>query len=155
MRRQGDAATQLRCCGRRWKAVLPQPLQQHDSRHIHTCGPANQAPLCRAGAEAAAACRRFVEEQQVDVLTMEIEHIDVDTLDYVVLHQGVDVQPRPSTLRIIQVWACLCGLGSRVEGLGFRVLRTGGAAGSAPGSWLGVVPMHNSCEAQARSCSKV
>ena len=43
----------------------------------------------------------------MDVLTMEIEHIDVDTLDYVVLHQGVDVQPRPSTLRIIQVQACL------------------------------------------------
>ena len=39
----------------------------------------------------------------MDVLTMEIEHVDVDSLDYVVLHQGVDVQPRPSTLRIIQV----------------------------------------------------
>ena len=60
-------------------------------------------------------CRRFVEEQQVDVLTMEIEHVDVDSLDYVVLHQGVDVQPRPSTLRIIQVaspnWAELFGRG--------------------------------------------
>ena len=39
----------------------------------------------------------------MDVLTMEIEHIDVDALEYVVLHQGVDVQPRPATLRIIQV----------------------------------------------------
>ena len=44
-----------------------------------------------------------MSDQKVDVLTMEIEHVDVDALEYVVLHQGVDVQPRPSTLRIIQV----------------------------------------------------
>jgi hypothetical protein len=36
------------------------------------------------------------------VLTVEIEHVDVDTLDALAA-EGVDVEPRPSTIRIIQV----------------------------------------------------
>lgn len=39
---------------------------------------------------------------QVDVLTVEIEHIDADALEAVSTQLGVDVQPTPSTLRIIQ-----------------------------------------------------
>ncbi|GAQ82166.1 phosphoribosylaminoimidazole carboxylase [Klebsormidium nitens] len=35
------------------------------------------------------------------VLTVEIEHVDVDTLD-ALASEGVDVEPRPSTIRIIQ-----------------------------------------------------
>ena len=46
---------------------------------------------------------------------MEIEHIDADALDAVQAELGVDVEPLPSTLRIIQVLACRvmevpCGL---------------------------------------------
>lgn len=36
------------------------------------------------------------------VLTVEIEHVDVETLEKLEL-QGVDCQPKPSTIRIIQV----------------------------------------------------
>lgn len=36
------------------------------------------------------------------MLTVEIEHVDVDTLD-ALASEGVDVEPRPSTIRIIQV----------------------------------------------------
>ena len=77
---------------------------RHASQHLF----AGSLPLQTAKALSASVLkrgvhRRFVEQQKVDVLTMEIEHIDVDALEYVVLHQGVDVQPRPSTLRIIQV----------------------------------------------------
>ena len=73
---------------------------------------ANLSMWPRSGRSAGFACRQFVAQQKVDVLTMEIEHIDVDALDYVVLHQGVDVQPRPSTLRIIQAGATLRGQAS-------------------------------------------
>lgn len=36
------------------------------------------------------------------VLTVEIEHVDVETLEKLEL-QGVDCQPKASTIRIIQV----------------------------------------------------
>lgn len=39
----------------------------------------------------------------VDVLTVEIEHIDADALEEVVQQLGVEVEPTPATLRIIQV----------------------------------------------------
>lgn len=39
----------------------------------------------------------------VDVLTVEIEHIDADALDAVQAELGVAVEPLPATLRIIQV----------------------------------------------------
>jgi len=37
-----------------------------------------------------------------EVLTVEIEHVDVDTLEKLE-KQGVDCQPKASTVRIIQV----------------------------------------------------
>lgn len=40
----------------------------------------------------------------MDVLTVEIEHIDADALDSVASDLGIDVEPTPSTLRLIQVW---------------------------------------------------
>lgn len=45
--------------------------------------------------------REFAEG--VDVLTVEIEHIDADALDTVAAELGLDVEPTPSTLRLIQV----------------------------------------------------
>lgn len=47
------------------------------------------------------AYREFAEG--VDVLTVEIEHIDADALDTVAAELGLDVEPTPSTLRLIQV----------------------------------------------------
>jgi len=40
--------------------------------------------------------------QTVDVLSVETEHVDVAALDAIAAHGRVDVQPRPSTLRLIQ-----------------------------------------------------
>jgi phosphoribosylaminoimidazole carboxylase len=39
----------------------------------------------------------------VDVLTVEIEHVDADALAAVQRELGVDVEPTPGTLRLIQV----------------------------------------------------
>ena len=39
----------------------------------------------------------------MDVLTVEIEHIDADALVAVQRELGVDVEPTPGTLRLIQV----------------------------------------------------
>lgn len=41
-------------------------------------------------------------EKRCGVLTVEIEHVDVDTLEKLE-RQGVDCQPKASTIRIIQV----------------------------------------------------
>ena len=38
----------------------------------------------------------------VDILTVEIEHVDADALERVARASGVDVEPTPSTLRLIQ-----------------------------------------------------
>lgn len=43
--------------------------------------------------------KRFAS--QVDVLTVEIEHIDVDALEELIT-QGLEIQPTPNTLRVIQ-----------------------------------------------------
>ena len=40
--------------------------------------------------------------EKVDVLTVEIEHVDVDILDKVAQAQKVQVHPSPSTIRVIQ-----------------------------------------------------
>ena len=40
---------------------------------------------------------------QVDVLTVEIEHIDVDALESAASQFKLDVEPTPHTLRLIQV----------------------------------------------------
>lgn len=43
---------------------------------------------------------------QVDVLTVEIEHVDVDALESAASQFNVDVEPTPQTLRLIQVQSC-------------------------------------------------
>jgi len=65
-----------------------------------------------------------------DVLTVEIEHIDADALERAARASGVDVEPTPNTIRIIQVRVRL-RLRSRLVG-GFGV-------GCPPvlGPWLG------------------
>ena len=40
---------------------------------------------------------------QVDVLTVEIEHVDVDALESAAAQFNLDVEPTPHTLRLIQV----------------------------------------------------
>lgn len=40
--------------------------------------------------------------RQVDVLTVEIEHVNVDVLDEVQKETGIEVHPSPQTIRIIQ-----------------------------------------------------
>lgn len=44
--------------------------------------------------------RRFA--RGCDVLTFEIEHVDVDAVEAVARETGVDVQPTPKTIRVIQ-----------------------------------------------------
>lgn len=50
-----------------------------------------------------------VEEfaKRCEILTVEIEHVDADTLEKLE-KQGVDCQPKASTIRIIQVWLSSC-----------------------------------------------
>jgi phosphoribosylaminoimidazole carboxylase len=48
------------------------------------------------------AIKKFVRNEVIDVLTVEIEHINVDALEEVQNELGTDIQPTPSTLRIIQ-----------------------------------------------------
>lgn len=40
---------------------------------------------------------------QVDVLTVEIEHVDVEALETAAAEFNLDVEPTPHTLRLIQV----------------------------------------------------
>lgn len=51
-------------------------------------------------------CRSFA--QGVGVLTVEIEHIDASALENVMRDLGVDVEPTPATLRLIQVCPIRC-----------------------------------------------
>ena len=50
----------------------------------------------------AAAIEEFVRSRAIDVLTVEIEHIDVDAVEAVAAELGVEVQPSVATLRTIQ-----------------------------------------------------
>ena len=63
---------------------------------MHTCGLHPRQTACVYGV-----ARQFAGG--VDVLTVEIEHIDADALDAVQAELGVAVEPLPATLRIIQV----------------------------------------------------
>ena len=63
---------------------------------MHTCGLHPRQTACVFGV-----ARQFAAG--VDVLTVEIEHIDADALDAVQAELGVAVEPLPATLRIIQV----------------------------------------------------
>lgn len=60
---------------------------------------AKQMVGCFTDAEA---IKQFVKNEVIDVLTVEIEHINVDALEEVQRELGTDIQPTPSTLRIIQ-----------------------------------------------------
>ena len=42
------------------------------------------------------------------MLTVEIEHIDAEALEAVQRNLGVDVEPRPGTLRLIQARLHAC-----------------------------------------------
>ena len=46
---------------------------------------------------------QHVSASQVDVLTVEIEHVDVDALESAAAQFNLDVEPTPHTLRLIQV----------------------------------------------------
>ena len=48
----------------------------------------------------AAAIQQFVSSEGVDVLTIEIEHIDVDAIEAAAKLAGVDLEPTPSTIRV-------------------------------------------------------
>ncbi|KAG2498284.1 hypothetical protein HYH03_003545 [Edaphochlamys debaryana] len=50
----------------------------------------------------AAAIEDFVKSQGVDVLTMEIEHINTDALALAAKDVKVDIEPSPGTIRVIQ-----------------------------------------------------
>lgn len=45
-------------------------------------------------------CRKFVGDE--DVLTVEIEHVDADAMKEVQEASGIDVEPTPETLALIQ-----------------------------------------------------
>lgn len=70
--------------------------------------PAESAPAAVAATHVrghfrdAAAIQGFVSSQGVDVLTMEIEHIDADALEEAARNNNLDVEPTPGTIRLIQ-----------------------------------------------------
>jgi phosphoribosylaminoimidazole carboxylase len=73
-------------------AQLPAPAKQvlHPSLSLHLDGSFTDP-------------ERILElAKKVDVLTVEIEHVDVDALERAQKETGVSVQPAPSTLRTIQ-----------------------------------------------------
>ena len=47
---------------------------------------------------------------QVEVLTVEIEHVDVDALETAAAQFSLDVEPTPHTLRLIQVTQMIKGI---------------------------------------------
>lgn len=76
--------------------------------HISSLDPAAPAPAAVASSQTvgsftdADAIKAYVRERNIDVLTVEIEHINVDALEEVQQELGVEIQPTPSTLRTIQ-----------------------------------------------------
>lgn len=76
--------------------------------HISSLDPASPAPAAVASSHTvgsftdADAIKSFVKDRKIDVLTVEIEHINVDALEEVSQELGVEIQPTPSTLRTIQ-----------------------------------------------------
>lgn len=69
-----------------------------------------QSPGCPASAAAQQTLGSFANPADVaafaasgvDILTVEIEHVDADALEGVARSSGVDVEPTPATLRLIQ-----------------------------------------------------
>ena len=84
------------------------PLQANLGVHICSLDPAAPAPAAVASAQTvgcftdAEAIKSFVKQHNIDVLTVEIEHINVDALEEVQQELGVEIQPTPATLRTIQ-----------------------------------------------------
>lgn len=75
---------------------------------VSVLDPADPAPASVAAKQVvgsftdAEAIKNFVTNEVIDVLTVEIEHVNVDALEEVQDELGTDIQPTPSTLRIIQ-----------------------------------------------------
>ena len=75
-----------------------------------TAGGDGETPGCPAAAAAQQTLGSFANPADVaafaasgvDILTVEIEHVDADALEEVARASGVDVEPTPSTLRLIQ-----------------------------------------------------
>ena len=71
--------------------------------------PADEAPAAVAATHVkghfrdAAAIQQFVSGG-VDVLTVEIEHIDADALEEAARTSGIDIQPTPSTIRVSSIF---------------------------------------------------
>jgi hypothetical protein len=53
------------------------------------------------------------------VLTTEIEHVDIDAVEEAAKHEGINVQPKPSTIRVIQVWGA-CNMGAQGDSYALR-----------------------------------
>jgi phosphoribosylaminoimidazole carboxylase (NCAIR synthetase) len=75
---------------------------------VSVLDPSNPAPAAVAAHQTvgsfanAKAIEEFVSGQSIDVLTVEIEHVDVDAIESAANKYGVQVLPSPATLRIIQ-----------------------------------------------------
>lgn len=48
------------------------------------------------------AIEKFIQQEHVDVLTTEIEHINADAVEEAAKHSGLEMEPTPHTIRIIQ-----------------------------------------------------
>lgn len=65
--------------------------------------PASWAAKCVLGHfRDADAITKFIKQEHVDVLTTEIEHIDADAVEAAAQASGLDMEPTPATIRIIQ-----------------------------------------------------
>jgi phosphoribosylaminoimidazole carboxylase (NCAIR synthetase) len=83
-------------------------LQANLGVHLDVLDPAEDAPAAvaahhtRGSFADASAIEAFVQDRHIDVLTVEIEHVDVDAIEAVQEKFGVEVQPSPWTLRTLQ-----------------------------------------------------
>lgn len=64
------------------------------------------SPFSTPPTSATAATTRV--QEGVSVLTTEIEHIDADAVEAAAKAAGLDFEPTPHTIRIIQVCVCVC-----------------------------------------------
>jgi len=104
----GRALHSALCCGR-WppSGCLPAwPPRARPAAAQRRVQPARPRSARRKGRRRA--CRRFAAG--VDVLTVEIEHIDAGALEAVRAELGVAVEPTPGTLRVIQARALTLNL---------------------------------------------
>ena len=97
-----------------WKSWRPQPanasvhaLQAKMGVTVKVLDPTPGCPASAVAEQVVGSFRDPAAVQQlardVDVLTVEIEHVDADALEAVGLELDIDVEPTPHTLRLIQV----------------------------------------------------